>query len=222
MRRDSSVFSGCPRGRVRRRKKPPNPRRSRSEDVVRPGPAAPRSALLAVATVLPPPSKTAPPSTLRQPLDPRFEQWQRSFPFDQKLLLHELSASRAHAQALGAAGVLNAEEWGSILTGLDQIKHKSETDADFFNDPEAEDVHHFVEKRLVELIGDTGKKLHSGRSRNEQIATDSRLFVRGRIDVITTQLTNFMETLLTRAEDAKLAVMPAHTHLQRAEPVLMT
>jgi argininosuccinate lyase len=157
----------------------------------------------------------------RQPLDPQFEHWQRSFPFDQKLLLHELAASRAHAQALGAAGALSAEEWGLILSGLDQIAKKSESGHEFFNDPEAEDVHHFVEKRLVELIGDTGKKLHSGRSRNEQIATDLRLFVRERIDEIATLLTSFMETLLTRAEDAKLAVMPAYTHLQRAEPVLV-
>ncbi len=157
----------------------------------------------------------------RQPLDPRFEQWQRSFPFDQKLLLHELAASRAHAQALGAAGVLNAEEWGSILAGLDQIKHKSETEPDFFNDPEAEDVHHFVEKRLVELIGDTAKKLHSGRSRNEQIATDSRLYVRDRIDEINSLLAGLADALVTRAEEAKLVVMPAYTHLQRAEPVLV-
>jgi argininosuccinate lyase len=158
----------------------------------------------------------------RQPLDPKFEQWQRSFPFDQKLLLHELAASRAHAQALGAAGILNSDERNAILSGLDQIGKKSTTVPGYMDDPEAEDVHHFVEKRLVELIGDHGKKLHSGRSRNEQIATDLRLFVRERIDETSALLASLLEALVDRAEEAKLAVMPAYTHLQRAEPVLVS
>jgi len=69
----------------------------------------------------------------RQPLDPQFEQWQRSFPFDQKLLLYELAASRAHAQALGAAGILTAEEWDRILTGLDDTVRRGETQPNFFS-----------------------------------------------------------------------------------------
>ncbi len=158
----------------------------------------------------------------RQPLDPRFEHWQRSFPFDHKLLPQELAASRAHAQALRAAGVLSAEEYTLVLTGLDRIKIKAQEDPDFFSDPEAEDVHHFVEKWLVALIGETGKKLHSGRSRNEQIATDLRLFVRESIDELRKQLAELLEALLNRAEEAKTAVMPAYTHLQRAEPVLVS
>ena len=157
----------------------------------------------------------------RQPLDPQFEQWQRSFPFDQKLLLYELAASRAHAQALGAAGVLSAEEWDRILTGLDDIVRRGETEPNFFCDDEAEDVHHFVEKQLTGLIGETGLKLHAGRSRNEQIATDLRLFVRETIDDLQIMLVDFLETFLTRAEKAEAAVMPAYTHLQRAEPVLV-
>jgi argininosuccinate lyase len=155
----------------------------------------------------------------RQPLDPRFEQWQRSFPFDQKLLQHELAASRAHAKALRAAGVLSPEEFALVLTGLDRIKAKSQEDPSFFNDPEAEDVHHFVEKWLVAMIGDTGKKLHSGRSRNEQIATDLRLFARESIDELRRLFAGFLETLLKRAEENQTAAMPAYTHLQRAEPV---
>jgi argininosuccinate lyase len=157
----------------------------------------------------------------RQPLDPEFEQWQRSFPFDQKLLRFELAASRAHAQALSAAQVLSAEEKKLILAGLDEIETKSRTDPSFLSDSEVEDVHHFVEKQLVAIIGDTGKKLHSGRSRNEQIATDLRLFVRDSIDDLRAALGEFLETLLTRAEESKLAAMPAYTHLQRAEPVLV-
>jgi len=158
----------------------------------------------------------------RQPLDPRFEQWQRSFPFDQKLLPQELAASRAHAKALRAAGVLSQEEYALVLTGLDRINTKSQEAPDLLNDPEAEDVHHFVEKWLVALIGETGKKLHSGRSRNEQIATDLRLFVRESIDELRRQLGEFLDTLLNRAEENTTAVMPAYTHLQRAEPVLVS
>jgi argininosuccinate lyase len=157
----------------------------------------------------------------REPLDRQFEQWQRSFPFDQKLLLYELAASRAHAQALGAAGVLSAEEWDRILTGLDDIVRRGETEPNFFHDDEAEDVHHFVEKQLAGLIGETGMKLHAGRSRNEQIATDLRLFVRETIDELHVMLVDFLETFLDRAEKAEAAVMPAYTHLQRAEPVLV-
>ena len=160
----------------------------------------------------------------RQPLDPEFEQWQRSFPFDRKLLRFELAASRAHAQALRAAQVLSAEEKKLILAGLDKIEAEIDTKSqnpDFFSDPEAEDVHHFVEKQLVAIIGDAGKKLHSGRSRNEQIATDLRLFVRESIDDLRAVLSEFLETLLIRAEESKLAAMPAFTHLQRAEPVLV-
>jgi argininosuccinate lyase len=156
----------------------------------------------------------------RQPLDPQFEQWQRSFPFDQKLLRYELAASRAHALALGAAGVLSGEESNLIVVGLEQIERNSGQE-NFFADDEAEDVHHFVEKQLVELIGETGKKLHSGRSRNEQIATDLRLFVRESIDDLRSALGEFLESLLARAGETKSAAMPAYTHLQRAEPVLV-
>jgi argininosuccinate lyase len=156
----------------------------------------------------------------RQPLDPHFEEWQRSFPFDQKLLRYELAASRAHAQALKAAGIVIPAEYSLIASALEQIGKSSEQEPEFFNDPEAEDVHHFVEKKLVALIGEIGKKLHSGRSRNEQIATDLRLFVRDAIDDLRALLGDFLEALLDRAEQAKGMLMPAYTHLQRAEPVL--
>ena len=115
----------------------------------------------------------------RQPLDPDFERWQRSFSFDRRLLKCELMASNAHARALKAAGILSSDELICILQGLKQIGEKAAESPAFFDDDEAEDVHHFVEKRLVELIGETGYKLHSGRSRNEQIATDLRLVREG-------------------------------------------
>jgi argininosuccinate lyase len=157
----------------------------------------------------------------RQPLDPEFEQWQRSFDFDRRLLKHELAASRAYAQALKAAGVLSSSELISILQGLEQIGEKAAASPEFLQDEEAEDIHHFVEKRLVELIGDAGYKLHSGRSRNEQIATDLRLYVRAAIDQLQMDLAEFARAFVERAEQAGDAAMPAYTHLQRAEPVLV-
>src|SRR5882724_11109302 len=157
----------------------------------------------------------------RQPLDPEFEKWQRSFPYDCRLLPFELEASGAHARALERAGVLAPAELTSILTGLDTIGNKATSSPEFLDDPEAEDVHHFVEKQLAAIIGEAGYKLHTGRSRNEQIATDLRLCVRASIDTLQELLANWVDAFLTRAERAGGAAMPAYTHLQPAEPVLV-
>jgi argininosuccinate lyase len=157
----------------------------------------------------------------RQPLDPDFERWQRSFGFDRRLLKYELAASGAHARALKNAGILSADELINILQGLEKIGEKAEALPEFLDDPEAEDVHHFVEKQLVALIGDAGYKLHSGRSRNEQIATDLRLYVRDVIDQLCSELAQLCAVLVERADQAGDAAMPAYTHLQRAEPVLV-
>ena len=141
----------------------------------------------------------------RQPLDPDFERWQRSFDFDRRLLTHELAASSAHARALANADILSSDELISILQGLEQIAGKAAVSPAFLEDAEAEDVHHFVEKNLVNLIGDTGYKLHSGRSRNEQIATDLRLYVRACIDQIRSDLAECLDALVERAEHAGTA-----------------
>jgi argininosuccinate lyase len=157
----------------------------------------------------------------RQPLDPQFERWQRSFDFDRRLLSYELAASGAHARALKNAGVLSADELISILEGLQQIGEMAAASKGLVEDDEAEDVHHFVEKQLVMRIGDVGYKLHSGRSRNEQIATDLRLYVRAAIDELRKELTEVCAAFTDRAEQAGCASMPAYTHLQHAEPVLV-
>ncbi len=157
----------------------------------------------------------------RQPLDSEFERWQRSFDFDRRLLRYELAASATHARALKNAGVLSADELISILQGLEQIGERAASEPSFLDDGEAEDVHHFVEKQLAALIGDAGYKLHSGRSRNEQIATDLRLFVRATIDHLRHDLGELCCTLIDRAERTGDAAMPAYTHLQKAEPVLV-
>jgi argininosuccinate lyase len=157
----------------------------------------------------------------RQPLDPEFERWQRSFDFDHRLLAHELAASSAHARALKSAGILSSDELIGILQGLEKIKAQAAASSAFLEDPEAEDVHHFVEKQLALLIGETGYKLHSGRSRNEQIATDLRLYVRTTIEQLRNDLADLCGVLTERAAQAGDAAMPAYTHLQRAEPVLV-
>jgi argininosuccinate lyase len=157
----------------------------------------------------------------RQALDPDFERWQRSFDFDQRLLKHELAASGAHARALKDAGILSSSELIAILEGLEKIGGLAAS-PEFLQDSEAEDVHHFVEKQLVTLIGDSGYKLHSGRSRNEQIATDLRLYVRAAIDHQRIDLRDLADVLLAKAEQAGNAAMPAYTHFQRAEPVLVS
>ncbi len=156
----------------------------------------------------------------RQSLDPAFESWQRSFEFDRRLLKYEIQASAAHARALKEVGVLSADELISVLQGLEQIGEKAAS-PQFLDDPEAEDVHHFVEKQLVGLTGDRGYKLHSGRSRNEQIATDLRLYVRAGCDELSGAISRLVTAFLDRAERAGGAAMPAYTHMQRAEPVLV-
>ncbi len=157
----------------------------------------------------------------REPLDADFARWQRSFPFDRRLLPQEVAASAAYAEALYNAGVLTAEEVSQLVEALAAILTNASASPAFLDDDETEDVHHFVEKKLVELTGDTGYKIHTGRSRNEQIATDLRLFVRESIDQLTSQLAALCHALLTRAGSAGFAAMPAYTHLQRAEPVLV-
>ena len=157
----------------------------------------------------------------RRPLDPEFERWQRSFDFDRRLFTYELAASGAHARGLKVAGILSSDELIRILQGLERIGELAATSPAFLKDDEAEDVHHFVEKQLVALIGQVGYKLHSARSRNEQIATDLRLFVRAAIDQLRTEIGELCGVLTDRAEQAGGSAMPAYTHLQRAEPVLI-
>jgi argininosuccinate lyase len=182
----------------------------------------------------------------REPLDRTFEQWQRSFPFDWRLLPHEVAASQAHARALAAAGILTSEELDTMLAGLTRVGERllnwshrisatsGQIDYETSNAqvgaaivasaPQAEDIHHYVELELTKEIGALALKLHTGRSRNEQIATDMRLFVRDSIDATTRGLFDWADALLTQAEahiDPTAVVMPGYTHLQRAEPVLL-
>jgi argininosuccinate lyase len=160
----------------------------------------------------------------REPLDPDFERWQRSIVFDWRLLPQEVAASKAHASALVAAGILTKEEGAQLRMALDAIAadHASEAgQALVRNHPSAEDIHHFVELALVERVGSLGLKLHTGRSRNEQIATDLRLYVRSQIEEVIAALAAWANALVEQAHAAGESVMPSYTHLQRAEPVLV-
>jgi argininosuccinate lyase len=159
----------------------------------------------------------------REPLDQDFEQWQRSLAFDWQLLPQEVAASKAHARTIAAAGILTPDELARIVGALDAIRdeYAQRPPSDIYNCMQAEDIHHFVELELVARIDDLGFKLHTGRSRNEQIATDLRLFVRGKCASISARLADWVRALTTQATAAGDAVMPAYTHLQRAEPVLV-
>jgi len=158
----------------------------------------------------------------REPLNKTFEEWQRSFPFDYRLLPQEVAASKAHARAIAAAGILNSDELATMLSGLDQVLAQTTLSSSIVAEaPEAEDIHHFTELQLTKIIGDLALKLHTGRSRNEQIATDMRLFVRDAIDATLHGLHDWRSALVELATAASDAVMPSYTHLQRAEPVLV-
>ncbi len=153
----------------------------------------------------------------REPLNKAFESWQRSFPFDFRLYQVEVRASIAHARAIAAAGILTPDELTQTIAGLESVAALTLNPATLPEEPE--DVHHFVELALTKAIGPLALKLHTGRSRNEQIATDMRLFVRDAIDQILTGLQQWQLALVTLAEASADQVMPSYTHLQRAEPV---
>ena len=152
--------------------------------------------------------------------DPGFAEFNRSFGFDQRLFEVDVRASMAHCEALAAAGVLTSTESDQIKSALETILKRGRSEADYFEDPAVEDVHSFVEARLVEMIGDCGRKLHTGRSRNDQVATDLRLWLRKEIDQIDISLGSTQKSVLDLAEANRDAVMPGYTHLQRAQPVL--
>jgi len=145
------------------------------------------------------------------------ESFTASVSFDLRLYHHDIEGSIAHASMLAAVGVLTGNERDSIVSGLQEI-HK-EIDEDRFEWHVAlEDVHMNIESRLIELIGDTGKKLHTGRSRNDQVATDIRLYLRDEIDTLINIETELLSALLDLAEKHADTVMPGFTHLQPAQP----
>ena len=141
-----------------------------------------------------------------------------SIGFDLTLIEYDLTGSQAHAQMLAHTGIISAAEADAIAKGLDQIRQEYRQ-GQFLPGVEAEDVHFAVERRLTEIIGETGKKLHTARSRNDQVGTDLRLYLRDQVQQIRLQLRQFQTTLLSLAEAHVETLIPGYTHLQRAQPL---
>ena len=143
-----------------------------------------------------------------------------SIDFDQRLYAHDIAASRAHCNMLIAQQIIPEADGHKILMGLDQIEAEIDS-GEFVFTPALEDIHMHIESRLTEIIGEAGGCLHTARSRNDQVATDFRLWVRDAIDDSRDALTSLQEALLARAEEHAATVMPGFTHLQSAQPVTL-
>jgi argininosuccinate lyase len=147
-------------------------------------------------------------------------EYSSSLHYDQRLALDDLAGSRAHVRGLGRGGLLTDDEVTELLAALDQVE--AELVAGTFSfAPDDEDIHTSVERRVTEIAGDVGAKLHTGRSRNDQIATDLRLYAKRELAMVATEIIALQEVLLARAKEAGDAYLPGYTHLQRAQPVLL-
>ncbi len=153
-----------------------------------------------------------------EPTDAFVERFTASVGFDQRLYHHDINGSLAHANMLNKVGILTDDEYRAIEQGLEDIRADIQA-GNFEWSVTLEDVHMNIEARLTAKIGDTGKKLHTGRSRNDQVATDIRLYLRDEIDAIAAELTRLQNGLVDLAEREAATIMPGFTHLQTAQPV---
>ena len=151
-------------------------------------------------------------------LHPAIARFNASIGFDIELIEHDLTGSQAHAKMLARVGIISPEEEETLVAGLEQIRQEYRQ-GQFNPGIDAEDVHFAVERRLTEIVGDAGKKLHTARSRNDQVGTDTRLYLRQQIQQIRQQLRDFQTVLLDLAEQHVETLIPGYTHLQRAQPV---
>lgn len=151
-------------------------------------------------------------------LHPTIAKFNASISFDIELIEYDITGSVAHAKMLAKTGIISADEGEKLVKGLEQIRQEYR-EGKFYLDIDAEDVHFAVEKRLTEITGDIGKKLHTARSRNDQVGTDTRLYLRAEIEQIRVLLRNFQSCLLGLAESNIETLIPGYTHLQRAQPL---
>ena len=151
--------------------------------------------------------------------DNRVEAFTESISFDRRLYRHDIIASQAHARMLAEIGLLSADEAEQIGRALDEIGAEIESSAFTFS-IKLEDIHTHIERALIERLGDVGRKLHTGRSRNDQVITDVKLWVRDAIDALDERLLEMQRSLLASAERDREVILPGYTHLQRAQPVL--
>jgi len=152
--------------------------------------------------------------------DSRVNDFNSSIKFDSRMYKQDIEGSIAHATMLGEAGIIEKSESDLIIAGLENILSDIETGSISF-DPNAEDIHMFIEQLLTERIGDAGKRLHTARSRNDQVALDIRMYLKQEVNIILRQLKSLIETLCKKAEQNMDTVMPGYTHLQRAQPVTL-
>jgi argininosuccinate lyase len=155
----------------------------------------------------------------QQSTDRRMERFAESISFDQRLYAHDITGSIAHAQMLQSVGLLSPDESQSIQEALREIQNEIETQQ-FEWCIELEDIHMHIEQSLIDRLGDVGRKLHTGRSRNDQVSTDLRLWVRDAIDRVDRQLVDLQRAFVGRCDGDAGVILPAYTHLQRAQPVL--
>ena len=151
-------------------------------------------------------------------LHPAIARFNASIGFDIELIKYDITGSQAHAKMLAHTGIISHEEGEILFTGLEQIRQEYDQ-GQFQPGIDSEDVHFAVEKRLTEIVGDVGKKLHTARSRNDQVGTDTRLYLRDQIQQIRQQLREFQGVLVDIAEKNIETLIPGYTHLQRAQPV---
>ena len=142
-----------------------------------------------------------------------------SIGFDCKLYKQDIEGSVAHAKMLAGCGILTADECAVLVEGLQGILSDIEAGKLAF-DPTAEDIHMFVEAVLTERVGDVGKKLHTARSRNDQVATDLRLYLRDESENIVALIRKLLAAIVDQANKTKTYIVPGYTHLQRAQPIL--
>ena len=151
-------------------------------------------------------------------LDSQADDFNSSIRFDSRMYKQDIKGSMAHAAMLSARGIIPADDADAIIAGLETILADI-TAGTLPIDPAAEDIHMFVEAELTKRIGDAGKRLHTARSRNDQVALDTRLYLRDEISEIISLTLSLIEVLTDRAEEYKSAIMPGYTHLQRAQPI---
>ena len=143
-----------------------------------------------------------------------------SLDVDRRLAHDDIAGSRAHVRGLGRGGLLTEDEVSILVRTLDQVQGELD-EGTFAFAPDDEDIHTAVERRVTELAGDVGAKLHTGRSRNDQVATDLRLYAKRELTTLAAQVLDLQDVLVTRAKEAGDTYLPGYTHLQRAQPVLL-
>ncbi len=154
--------------------------------------------------------------------DASFYEFERSWQFDRRMLPQELALDRAWARGIAAAGILTPEEARRIVAALDEIEQRAATDSAWLDASNAEDVHHFAEAALIEKLGPLGAKLHTGRSRNEMVATEFRMYVRAAACEIRGALASLLRSFAVQAEVNLLVPMAGTTHMQHAQPLLLS